>query len=277
MSRRQIPAAMIAGLLALLPAVGEAIEVGDRDALGNEAIELMIENSGPGQAEALLGVLYLRGMRSEPDPVAATAWLERAARAGHPSGVYAAARMYAEGLGVPVDAARARDLLRDQDPARFGAMADAVRQLRLSLDLPSVPPPPPADPAKPESVAPVALQPSPPPNPPPAAITLQTPSPPPAPTAVEDAGRVKSDVPAGPFAQLATLFSEGSTVGEISRFKAMIPPDLLVGRSLVIRTTRLSDGRAAWRVMVTGFADVSEARGFCASVRPSGVDCVPRG
>jgi len=57
----------------------------------------------------------------------------------------------------------------------------------------------------------------------------------------------------------------------------MIPPDLLVGRSLVIRTTRLSDGRAAWRVMVTGFTDVNEARGFCASVRPSGVDCVPRG
>jgi len=287
MSRRPILAAMIAVPLALLPALGRATEASDRDALGNEAIELMIENSGPGQAEALLGVLYLRGMRSEPDPVAATAWLERAARAGHPSGIYAAARMYAEGIGVPVDVGRARELLRDQDPARFGAMTDAVRQLRLSLDLPPAPdpapspapapatttpaePPPPAPKPEVAAVAPV-------PPPPPSPVQAPPASPPQAPVSVEEANRPKPEAPIGPFAQLATLFSEGSTVGEIARFRAMIPPDLLDGRSLVIRTTRLSDGRAAWRVMVIGFVDVGEARSFCSTVRQSGVDCVPKG
>lgn len=112
----------------------------DRDSLADEAIGLMIEHSGSGQAEALLGILYLRGMRIETDPVAASAWLDRAAAAGHPAGVYAAARMYAEGIGVPADPERARRLLRDADPAAYGPLGEAVRQLRLSLDLPDSPP-----------------------------------------------------------------------------------------------------------------------------------------
>lgn len=127
--------AFAAAVLNIVPAAAAS----DRDHLADESIGLMIENSGNGQAEALLGILYLRGMRVESDPIAATAWLERAAAAGHPAGIYAAARMYAEGIGVAPDTDRARRLLRDADPATFGTLADAVRQLRLSLDLPDVP------------------------------------------------------------------------------------------------------------------------------------------
>ncbi|MFN8924631.1 MAG: tetratricopeptide repeat protein, partial [Rhodospirillales bacterium] len=137
-------APLFVGALVAGPAAAQAPAV--RDTLGNEAIGLMIDNAGDGQAEALLGVLYLRGVRIDPDPIAALAWFTRAANDGHPAGVYGAARMLAEGVGVPADPDRARALLRDRPPSAFGALADAVRQLRLSLDLPPEPgsPPPPA-------------------------------------------------------------------------------------------------------------------------------------
>lgn len=107
----------------------------DRDTLADEAIGLMIENSGGGQAEALLGILYLRGMHIESDPVAAAAWLERAAAANHPAGLYAAARMYSEGLGVPRNPERARKLLSQIELAAFGELVPVVTQLRLALDM----------------------------------------------------------------------------------------------------------------------------------------------
>jgi hypothetical protein len=273
----------------------------ERDALGNEAIELMIENSGAGQAEALLGILYLRGMRSDPDPVAAIAWLDRAARAGHPAGVYAAARVYAEGIGVPVDAEKARALLRDHDPARFGPLAGAVRQLRLSLDLPAGTAPPAApetakapDPA-PAPAADAVAVPVPPPAPPPAPVTepaLSAPAAPapgavPAPSvpvaavaavpALDTSALPAADPLTAPAAQLATLFSESSTAGEVPRLRAAIPPALLAGRDLVIRTTRLADGRVAWRVLAIGFNGRDEVKDFCAGVRAAGLACIPRG
>lgn len=282
----------IVAALAWSWSAARAEEATDRSSLGNEAIELMIENSGPGQAEALLGVLYLRGMRSEPDPIAAIAWLERAARAGHPSGIYAAARIHAEGIGVPVDTEKARSLLRDQDPQRFGPLADAVRRLRLSLDLPAAPDPEPAAPAASATPAPATEvataapatpppAPSAPPAPPPAApAAAPTPSAPPpqGPSAPPvPAPTSGSEAPIGPFAQLATLFSEASTVGEAARFRAILPPELMIGRSVVVRATRLGDGRAAWRVMVIGFQESGDARVFCVVARQAGVECVPRG
>lgn len=261
----------------------------ERDALGNEAIELMIENSGAGQAEALLGVLYLRGMKSEPDPVAALAWLDRSARAGHPAGIYAEARIYAEGIGVPADPDKARSLLRDRDPSQFGPLADAVRQLRLSLDLPATtataPAPVAAEPAKPAAATapplpPVAPPPvaeaAPPPPPAPAPEPAVPPAPAPQPVAAAEPPAPPPPPVDSPAAQLATLFSEASTTGEIPRLRAAIPATLLTGRDLVIRPTKLGDGRAAWRVLATGFTSKDEVRTFCGAIRANGLACIPR-
>lgn len=253
----------------------------DRDALGNEAIELMIENSGAGQAEALLGVLYLRGMRLEPDPVAAMAWLERAARAGHPAGLYAAARMLAEGIGVAVDTERARNLLKDHDPARFGPLAGAVRQLRLSLDLPEAsppPPPPPTVPAPtpepaPEPKAEASAAPAPADKPGPEATLAKPPAAEAQPSETADTVEPQPKV----FAQLATLLTEASTIGEIARIRSLLAPEQVSGHELVVRPTKLSDGRAAWRVLAVGFATLEEARAFCAVARTTGLGCIPKG
>lgn len=319
-------ASVIALVLAVLFAATSfpAHATGDRDALSDETIGLMIEDSGPGQAEALLGVLYLRGMRIESDPIAASAWLDRAARAGHPAGIYGAARMHADGIGVPVDTERARHLLRDADPARFGPLADAVRRLRHDLGLPEVaagapapetvgesatPPPVPAaataaapPPEVPVATAEPAVQaePSAPRGEPAsqadpapqadsapqadptaaAAATEATPQPtatastamePPASPAVPAAEAV-----AGPFAQLATLFSEASTSSEMARIRGIVPVTLLQGRDLSVRPVRLGDGRTAWRIVATGFTNRDEVRIFCGLVTASGLGCLPR-
>lgn len=285
----------LVGAALLTAMTGPAAASGDRDALSDETIGLMIDDSGPGQAEALLGVLYLRGMRIESDPVAASAWLDRAARAGHPAGIYGAARMHADGIGVPVDAERARRLLRDADPARFGPLADAVSRLRRDLGLsetPAVAVPEvdgraiepaaalpatdegkttPAVPATTEPATftePAAARPEPPPAEPVAAErpTAETP---PAPPTGETAN--------SPFAQLATLFSEASTASEMARIRGIVPAHLLQGRELGVRAVRLGDGRTAWRIVATGFAQRDDVRIFCGLVAASGLGCIPRG
>lgn len=305
-------------LTTLLAAVtGPALASGDRDALSDETIGLMIDDSGPGQAEALLGVLYLRGMRIESDPIAASAWLDRAARAGHPAGVYGAARMHADGIGVPVDTARARQLLRDADPGRFGPLADAVRRLRHDLGLPEVAagdatPKPAEDAVKPPPVEAAAEQAKDPPHVPAAAAetalpavpavaerpvasgepvpesepaatiaaAATAPQPPPArPTAAEPppaADAPPAEVVAGPFAQLATLFSEASTSSEMTRIRGIVPAHLLQGRELSVRPVRLGDGRTAWRIVATGFTHRDDVRIFCGLVAASGLGCLPR-
>ncbi|WP_180287613.1 tetratricopeptide repeat protein [Azospirillum oleiclasticum] len=318
-------------------AAGPARASGDRDALSDETIGLMIDDSGPGQAEALLGVLYLRGMRIESDPIAASAWLDRAARAGHPAGIYGAARMHADGIGVPVDAGRARQLLGDADPTRFGPLADAVRRLRRDLGLPDAvaapASPPDHDAAKPSSPTSMAAEVNAPPAPPPASAepivqpeppvtapavsveaalpaepartepaqaepapasplaTMADPArgavasgsasmPPPAsPAAIEPQHAMTAppaDAIAGPFAQLATLFSEASTATELSRIRGIVPPHLLQGHELSVRTVRLGDGRTAWRIVATGFAHRDDVRIFCGLVTASGLGCLPR-
>lgn len=300
-------------LTATLVAVGtaaSALAQPDRDVIADETIGLMLENPGIGQAEALLGVLYLRGMRIEADPIAATAWLERSARAGHPAGVYAAARMYAEGIGVPVDADRARRLLAAADPASFGSLAEAVRQLRLALDLPAAGPTPVVttedrSPAKPEpqpELAAVAAPPAPmttepmtaaapamaiapaadaeravaPPPSGAAPETAPTPAPRPAPAAAAPPAPQPA-VTDGPFAQLATLFAESSTAGELVRIRSLVPADLLTGRRLAVEPVRLGDGRTAWRIAAFGFSSRDEVKVFCAGVAATGLACIPRG
>lgn len=344
-----ILALVAASFIAL--ACGPAGAAGDRNALSDETIGLMIDDSGPGQAEALLGVLYLRGMRIESDPIAASAWLDRAARAGHPAGLYGAARMHADGIGVPVDTGRARQILGNADPARFGPLADAVRRLRRDLGLPeevavtasppdqgtakpapfaasaeaeNLPPPPaateaaarpvpvvrpepaaiapvvtaeatlpaapgPGEPARGETAQgpPVLAEPA--PTNPPAAAAEPTPvvaateaaSPPSpiAPIATESPPSAASQPPEtviGPFAQLATLFSEASTASEMTRIRGIVPPHLLQGRELSVRTVKLGDGRAAWRIVATGFAHRDDVRIFCGLVTASGLGCLPR-
>lgn len=431
---RRLAVLLCAGLLSAVSA-GPAI-ADDRDRLADEAIGLLIENTGPGQAESLLGILYLRGMRVESDPIAASGWLERAAAAGHPAGVYVAARMYAEGIGVAPDPERARRLLGDTPPAAFGPLTESVRQLRLSLDLPAdgaarlaetpetaapvatpvatgpaapsnslvasplvaVPqeapsagvaaaeapapvatsepaaiptpavqpvalPTPVADPApaqaglSPAAEAPAtvtpAAEPAPATRPAPAAPSEPAPSEPaqstqaeskpaqPAPTpvavpaAVEPApitaaaplaveapaqpasavavaaptapapveapaaaatsaptqpaaapAGVAAAAPATPaasevlpplHAQLATLFSEKSTVAELARLQERLPAELMAGKTMRVQEVKLADGRTARRILAVGFATTEEVKAFCAKVRAKALGCLPRG
>ncbi|WP_029008009.1 SPOR domain-containing protein [Azospirillum halopraeferens] len=251
----------------------------DRDRLAREALGLMVENAGPGQAEALLGVLYLRGGRIEVDPVAAAAWLERAADSGHPAGIYAAARIHAEGIGVRADPERARALLARADPAAFGPLEEAVRQLRLALDMPPAPAEAAGEPEpQPEAVT-VA---PPPPVPEPAAPPEETPvapvtPPAPGPEPESPAAPAPTDLPSPAYAQLATLFSEEAAQSEVRRLRGLIPPPLMEGRTLTVRQAQLSDGRTAWRVIVSGFAGRDDARTFCGHVTAGGTGCIARG
>lgn len=243
---------------------GDAVTgLGLRDDMADRAIGLMLENPGPGQAETLLGLLYLRGARLEADPVAAGAWLERAAANGHPAGIYAAARLYADGIGAPPDPERARRLLTGVDPARFGGLADQVRQLMAALDVavaPPAPEPQPAPPATPaEPPAPV---------PPPEPVAAAAPAPIPAPATVGDGGFV---------AQLATVSSFAGASAEAKRLLARLPVHLILGRALTTESVTLADGRTVWRVSVSGFADRPAARAFCDKLIAAGYPCLPRG
>lgn len=246
---------------------GDAVTgLGLRDDMADRAIGLMLENPGPGQAETLLGLLYLRGARLEADPVAAGAWLERAAANGHPAGIYAAARLYADGVGVPPDPERARRLLTGVDPARFGGLADQVRQLMATLDV---------------AVAPPAPEPAPEPVPPPepvAAAPVPAPTPEAAPPAVGDSGFVAQPATGGGFvAQLATVSSLAGATSEAKRLLARLPEHLILGRALTTESVRLADGRAVWRVSASGFADRAAARAFCDQLIAAGYSCLPRG
>lgn len=239
---------------------------GLRDDMADRAIGLMLENPGPGQAETLLGLLYLRGARLESDPVAAGAWLERAAANGHPAGIYAAARLYAEGVGVPADPERARRLLAGADPARFGGLADQVRQLMATLDI--APPPAPAEPA---------VEPVPPAEPPPAEPVIAA-APPPAPAPVSDGGPVAQSATVGGFiAQLATVSSFAGATSEAKRLLGRLPEPLIIGRALITESVRTADGRTVWRVSASGFADRAAARSFCDKLIAAGYSCLPRG
>ena len=50
-----------------------------------------------------LGIALLDGIGTAMDPVAARGWLEKAAEAGHASGMMGMARIHLEGLGVAKD------------------------------------------------------------------------------------------------------------------------------------------------------------------------------
>jgi hypothetical protein len=415
MRRLPAAAARAAAVLALLAAAAgqsraqdaaaDAAPAEARERLGNEALRLMIDDAGDGQAEALLGVLYLRGVRIDPDPVAALAWFERAAESGHGAGVYAAARILAGGAGVAPDPDAARALLGDRDPALFGELADAVRALRTSLGLPPDPPrrePEPAGPAAPAEAAPppadppaaVALPAPAPPEPEPAAAQASTPpapaptadpvpparapeapavaaapaAPPPAPAppaapepppepqaltvgsgpdaqalreladrirreraalvrgaelrvlprfdggtiafelvadgvrdaaaaarlcrelgrspaecAVRASPRPASGAPeataqeAGAYVQLATVFDLEAAERERARFGRLVPEDLRAGAAVGWRSATLADGRAAFTIVLSPFADAAAARAACERLRRERIDCVPRG
>ena len=83
--------------------------------------------------------------------------------------------------------------------------------------------------------------------------------------------------PPGAYAQLATLFSEDATQAELKRLRGLIPPPWDKGRALTVRPAQLSDGRTAWRIVVTGFASRAEARTFCGHIASGGLGCIARG
>ncbi|CAK0762287.1 exported hypothetical protein [Azospirillaceae bacterium] len=107
--------------------------------LANQALELMIDHTGAGRAEALLAIYYLTGQKIEADPEAARAWFERAAAVGHPAGFLGAAKLLSENYGAAKDLFLARKILETADPALFGNYADVIRKMRRDLGLSSEP------------------------------------------------------------------------------------------------------------------------------------------
>jgi cell division septation protein DedD len=78
-------------------------------------------------------------------------------------------------------------------------------------------------------------------------------------------------VTTGTTVQLAALTSEEAARNEWQQMAKRMP-DLLNGRQpIYARTER--DGHVYWRVRTAGFADISQARGFCDRVRAKGGDC----
>jgi Flp pilus assembly protein TadD len=92
-----------------------------------------------------------------------------------------------------------------------------------------------------------------------------------APPAVESHADAPATADNETVVQLAALDSEDSARLEWDRLSKRMP-DLLNGRQpLFSRAER--DGHIFWRVRTAGFADLAEARGFCAHVRNAGNGC----
>jgi septal ring-binding cell division protein DamX len=75
----------------------------------------------------------------------------------------------------------------------------------------------------------------------------------------------------GATVQLAALTSEQAAHGEWQALVKRMPDLLANHQPSFSRTER--DGRTFWRVRTAGFADVTQARGFCEKVRAKGAGC----
>ncbi|HZH25915.1 MAG TPA: SPOR domain-containing protein [Azospirillaceae bacterium] len=271
----------------------------DRDALGNDAVRLMIDRAGRGQAEALLGVLYLRGLRIETDPVVAFAWFERAAREGHPAGIYGAARMLIDGLGVPADPERAKALLAGADPAAFGELADALRRLRLAVGLDGdpaaerteqaaapAPQPPEQSPATPPPAAPAPAEPAPPPPAEPVpAPPPQATQPPEAQVAQAEAPQTQvAAAPPPPTLSLPPAERYQITAGRSGDAETLRRLDQRIGRehrTLVAGLDRrvlpvFEGGGLAFVLTIDGLADAAAVERLCTALERSVADCAPK-
>lgn len=75
----------------------------------------------------------------------------------------------------------------------------------------------------------------------------------------------------GTQVQLAAVGSESAALSEWSRLEKRMPDILGDRRPAVIRVDR--DGKTIWRLRTGGFADPTQARGFCDRVRAKGGTC----
>ena len=244
-------------------------------ALANEALGLMLDNEARGQAEALLGVLFLRGMNLEADGPVALAWFERAAKAGHPVGTLAAARMLADGIGVPRDLDKARALLATANPTSFGSMMAEMSALRRTLGLPETPPPaagPTATVAKPAPPAPssvaVPSQPAPVAPPP----SGHTPSPPPPKKPSADAELRLP--PADRYTITAGRSADAASLRAITRRLQSDKPELMQG--ITARVLPAFEGDALrYTLLLEGLRDARSVAQLCAALTRSMADCQP--
>ena len=76
---------------------------------------------------------------------------------------------------------------------------------------------------------------------------------------------------------MATLFAEEAAQKERARVQNVLPPDLLTGHEVMIRPLHLVDGRTAWLILVTGFANRSEVRAFCEQAATLKLGCMAKG
>jgi len=94
---------------------------------------------GFAEAQATLGAIYERGWQGlAPDPVLAAQWYTKAAAQGHAGAELNLGNLYAHGTGVPLDIAKARQLM--QAAADQGLAPARTALAKLSGQAPAAPP-----------------------------------------------------------------------------------------------------------------------------------------
>jgi TPR repeat protein len=108
----------------------------DNDVILTEEL-LQRAKAGGVSAQTIVGICYLEGYDTEIDYAEALRWLSPPSEQGVPRACYHLGRMYAEGLGIPADMARAIDLWkRSAKGSEYFAQIALARAYALGQGIP---------------------------------------------------------------------------------------------------------------------------------------------